>query len=82
MNKYHNWPDTWENFPPQNGVWLFQTNIFLSILNMRYTQIHHWKVCEMSYTVMCATQKFPKQKCLAFCFAWSYIHMGFTGYSY
>ena len=75
MNKYHNWPDTREIFSPQNGVWLFQTKIFLSILNMRPTQIQQSKVCGLSYTVMCVTQNFPKHKCSVFCFAQSYLFL-------
>ena len=52
MNKYHNWPDNCAKFSPQNSMPLFQTNIFLSILNMRPTWIHHWNL------VISATQRY------------------------
>ena len=35
MNKYHNWPDTRATFSPKNSILLFQTNKFLSMLNMK-----------------------------------------------
>ena len=72
MNKYHNWLDTCVKFSPQNSMLLCQTNIFLSILNMRPTWIYHWKACDTSYIWICITQFFLQHKCLAFCFARSY----------
>ena len=75
MNKYHNWPDTRVKFYLKNSILLFQTNIFLSILNRKSTWIHHWKACDLSYTETCVTQNFPNHKCLAFCFTRSYMSL-------